>query len=109
MVLLFKPEYVGPILRGEKTQMRMVLKHLHAKVGAICMAKTEISSRDYFAWLKVVGVRRERLGDISEADARAEGGYTIGGYRRKWIEAGGAWDPDQLIWVVDFEVLRRAS
>lgn len=109
MVLLFKPEHVEPILCGEKTQMRMVLKHLHARVGAICTAKTEVSSRDYFARLKVTRVRHERLGDISEADARAEGGYTIEAYRRKWIEISGAWDPEQLVWVVDFEVLRRSG
>jgi len=102
MVLLFKPEHVEPILRGEKTQTRRVWKQCRAKIGAIHKAKLKMLSRDYFALLKIMGTRQERLGDISEADARAEGGYTIEGYRRKWIEISGSWDPDQSVYVVDF-------
>ncbi|WP_422096847.1 hypothetical protein [Variovorax sp.] len=66
--------------------------------------------------LEVTGVRIERLQDISEADARAEG-YDIGPppciddpvrwYRYLWeqLNGAGSWDANPWVWVVMF---RRA-
>lgn len=104
-MLLFRPEHVEPILRGTKTQTRRVWKRCRANVGVIHKAKLKMISRDYFALLKIMGTRQERLGDISEEDAKAEGGYTRETYRKKWIEINGSWNPDQLVWVVSFAVV----
>lgn len=100
--MLFNPEHVKPILSGEKIQTRRVWKRCHAKVGGTYRAKLKMLSRDYFARLKVTGIRQERLGDISEADAKAEGGYTVESYRQEWIEINGTWDPDQVVYVISF-------
>ncbi len=101
--MLFKPEHVEPILCGEKTQTRRAWKKRRAKVGAVHKAKLKMISRDYFALLRIEGVRQERLGDISEADAKAEGGYTIESYREEWRRINkGVWDPDLLVYVVGF-------
>ncbi|MDQ0082878.1 hypothetical protein J2W35_003237 [Variovorax boronicumulans] len=63
--------------------------------------------------LEVTDVRIERLQDISEADARAEG-YSIGAppcrddplgwYRSLWeqINGAGSWDANPWVWVVEF-------
>jgi hypothetical protein len=74
--------------------------------------------------LEVTGVRVERLQDISEADAQAEGcalecmtptgddsGSAIhgpGGYMALWesINGPGSWDANPRVWVVEF---RRAA
>lgn len=103
--MLFQHEHVEPILCGTKTQTRRVWKKCRAKVGAVHKAKLVMLSRDYFALIRITGVRQERLGGISEADAKAEGGYTIEGYKREWIRINGTWDPDQLVYVVDFVVV----
>jgi hypothetical protein len=72
--------------------------------------------------LEIVSVRVERLQDISEADARAEGvtiedrhmaGYCAGeflppairAYRDLWdqINGAGSWDANPWVWVVEFK------
>ena len=60
--------------------------------------------------LEIVSVRIERLQDISEADAEAEGtpipcGGWVGGYRNLWesINGPGSWDSNSWVWVVEFK------
>ncbi len=73
--------------------------------------------------LEITGVRVERLRDISEDDAKAEGckpvefdrdddcgnGWTeywyVGGYQRLWdeINGAGAWTANPWVWVVEFK------
>lgn len=60
--------------------------------------------------LEVTAVRVERLQDISEADARAEGcpaqapGLPRHWYAQLWdrINGAGAWDANPWVWVVEF-------
>ncbi len=67
--------------------------------------------------LEIIGVRIERLQEIGEADARAEG-YEIGPppciddpmrwYRYLWeqINGAGSWDANPWVWVVEFRRIR---
>lgn len=63
--------------------------------------------------LEVTGVRVERLQDISDADALAEGvaGHPDGpwhAYRSLWtlINGAGSWDANPWVWVVEFRRVR---
>lgn len=42
-------------------------------VGPLHLAKTTLSSRDYFASIKITGLRKERLGEILLDDIDREG------------------------------------
>ena len=63
--------------------------------------------------LEVTGVRVERLQDISEADAIAEGVYTdpacpaYDAYAQLWDEINGlgSWEANPWVWVVEFKGL----
>ena len=54
--------------------------------------------------LEITAVRVERLQDISEADARAEGVTAVCAYRKLWekIHGPGSWDANPYVWVVEF-------
>lgn len=62
--------------------------------------------------LEITGVRVERLQEISEADAKAEGAHTVftgddayrRGYGQIWesINGPGSWDLNPWVWVVEF-------
>jgi hypothetical protein len=77
-------------------------------------------------WLEVTGVRVERLHDITEADAKAEGvesagdvysqpGKLVESYRRGfeylWGQINGAesWDANPWVWVVEFKRTERKA
>ena len=73
-MLLFRPEHEQPIVEGTKTQTRRIWeKPTRAKVGSIHLAKTKMLSKEFFAKLEILSVHKEKLGAISERDARAEG------------------------------------
>ncbi len=63
--------------------------------------------------LEITGVRVERLQDISEADAMAEGVYTDpacparDAFESLWeqINGPGSWDANPWVWVVEFKVV----
>lgn len=73
-MLLFKHEYVAPILEGRKTQTRRLWIRRMAVPGAFHWAQTGYGKPETrFARLEILRVWQEPLGDISEADSRAEG------------------------------------
>jgi hypothetical protein len=101
-MILFKKRFIEPILSGEKTQTRRTGKK-RWNIGSIHQARLSYYGKP-FAHLRILDVRRERVGDISEADARAEGVGSSEEFVRLWPEINGEWDPDLEVWVVEFEL-----
>lgn len=104
-MLLFKEWHMKPIQKGEKTQTRRLWKAPRAKVGSVHLAKTLMLSELFFARLKILDVRLERLGDITPEDAMKEGGYTVPEFKSIWTQINGSWDSELMVYVVEFECI----
>ena len=104
LVILFRPEHVEPILRSTKTQTRRQGKK-RWNVGALHQCRTQLFG-DQFALVRVTAVRRQRLKQMTLEDVRAEGYGCEQDYVAVYKEIYGAWDGNQMVWVVDFEVVR---
>ncbi len=104
-MILFRHEHIFPILISLKTQTRRTWKKARVKVGSTQKAKTELLSKQYFAQLKILEVRQEKLGDITKQDALEEGGYSLESYKEVFQKIYGEWDDNLQVWVVKFEVI----
>jgi hypothetical protein len=56
---------------------------------------------------RITNVRKERLGDISMMDVRKEGHETIEEYIEVWRTLNHKWNPQQEVYVIDFETVKR--
>ncbi len=111
-MLLFQLKHVKPILEGQKTQTRRPGKK-RWNIGAVHQAKRNYLKSGFFAKLHILDVYQEVLGDVSEEDAFAEGGYTRESYLVEFrtinkIKDEKAWQAAlrAKVWVVKFEVVR---
>jgi hypothetical protein len=104
-MVLFKRHHVGLILKKQKTETRRAWKRKMMKEGGIYKAKTQMLSLDYFAKLKAVKVFRQKLGDMTEAEAQAEGGYTLKEYKEEFKRINKFWDDNYVAWVIKFELV----
>ena len=115
-MLLFKPEHVGPILEGRKTETRRVWSKWRCNVGSIHLAKTRMLSPEHFARLRILARWEQHLGDITDEGARREGYNSREEYLRKFAEINAKslrkssfiTDPIERIHVkvISFEVMR---
>lgn len=57
--------------------------------------------------LKITDIRAERLQDITEEDAKAEGSDSKGSFSSLWesINGAGSWAANPYVWVIKFEKL----
>jgi hypothetical protein len=55
------------------------------------------------AYIVVESIHEEPLGELTPEDADAEGGYTVEEFKDLWAEMHGEWNPDQMVYVVEYE------
>lgn len=104
---LFKRKHLLKIVAGEKTQTRRT--HVREwKVG-----KTYGLRDRWFTapqgHITITRKFRQRLGEISEADVRAEGYSNLAEFQKAWEEIYGPWDPQQIVTAYEFKTARKTD
>jgi len=56
--------------------------------------------------LRITSIERKKLKYFDEEDAKREGGYTLKEFKRRWKDAQGEWDENQLVYVIHFEKIK---
>ncbi len=106
-MILFKQEHVEPIRLGLKTVTRRKGKR-RWREGVVhkCYTKMPFTKggAEPFAHVEIMEVYQQELGLMTGLDADHEGLYTLAEYRRLWEEMYGSWNPDEVVWVVEFEL-----
>jgi len=102
-MLLFKKEHLEPIYSGLKTQTRRLWKKQRVKVGAIHQIKLKLFDKKNYGRVIITDVKKEKLLDITEEDAKSEGGYNRKTYLEKWFEITPSSPPNPEVFVVNFK------
>jgi len=103
-LFLMRPEHIAMSLTGVpcwKTQTRRLWKRGRANVGAVHQLREKLFGPSK-GTIKVLRVHQEHLLDITEADARKEGGYTREQFLQKWFMINPRSPPNPLVFVVDY-------
>ena len=105
-MILFKAQHAEPILAGQKTQTRRKGK-LRWLVGSVQQCRCGFNVPP-FAHVRIRRRWQERLGAISDADARAEGYRDREDYLAAFrsIHKGHA-DLDEVVACYEFEVVQK--
>lgn len=105
-MLLFKKELVIPILKGIKVETRRVWNKCMVKEGSIHKAKTDYRKDSTFALLYIKYVKRQRLKDMNDEDARKEGFNSLNEFINAWIRCYKYYDPEMMVYVIGFKVIK---
>lgn len=112
--MLFKPPHIPMIRSRSKTETRREWAEDYSgpNVGTVVAAKTDLLKPDAECdcFIRIVDKREERLGDMTDEDARAEGDYEdLDEFKAVYREVYGddAWDPAKVVTVVEFEYVGR--
>jgi hypothetical protein len=105
--MLFKRPLLNKILKGEKTQTRHPINrkkgipdyHVSQKVGM------RAGYTKFEAYVIITKKFRQKLGDISEEDARKEGFASVEDFKQTWIKLYGSWKPSIVVWVYEFKLV----
>ena len=106
-MILFKQRFINLILSGKKTSTRRIGKK-RWNIGSNHQLKISFFAKP-FAIVEIIGVRQEKLGDISESDAESEGFKTPAEFIESYREIHKLADTDDIseteVWVVEFKTV----
>ena len=111
--MFFTKENIELIRQGSKTETRRIWKKPHVRIGKTYQCRTSRYAKtpEDSPYIKITAMRKERLGEITPEAARKEGFKPDGAQLEKfwalWVKLHGSWNPDQEVYVVDFEVVGK--
>lgn len=121
--MIFTPENVQKILAGEKTETRRIVKAGETLFGSEVYTGKHLQKwgvgntyalqpgrgKQAVGRIRIMGLRREALQAMTDADARAEGVADVAEFRALWDSInkrkGHTWEDNPMVWVIRFEVM----
>ena len=106
--MIFTKENIELIRQGRKTETRRIWKKPHVRVGNTYQCRTSRFAKTPkdSPYIKITVMRKERLGDITFDAAQREGVNDLSTFMGLWINLHGFWNPNQEVYVIDFEVVK---
>lgn len=96
------------VLNGTKTQTRRPIKKKHGDTPPWRPGRTYAVQPDYgkkaVARFEALSVKRERLGDITDADAKAEGFSDREIFLQEWFGRYSKDTPNTEVWAIGFKL-----
>jgi len=100
--MMFKKDLLEMVISGAKTQTRRRHKNLLKEKQKYVVKRNWYKNTEYYIQIKKV--YPQKLGDVSEEEARKEGFSGLDEFRDAWIRINGSWDPDMVVTVYEFEL-----
>jgi hypothetical protein len=106
--MIFTKENIELIRQGKKTETRRIWKKPHVKVGKTYQCRTSRYAKtpEDSPYIKITAMRKEKLGEITSESMQREGTNDLPEFKELWGRLHGSWNPDQEVYVVDFEVVK---
>ncbi|MCW4010053.1 MAG: ASCH domain-containing protein [Candidatus Bathyarchaeota archaeon] len=101
-MLFFNRHHLRLIVEGKKTATRR--RKGRFKNGAVVGIRHWMFEKS-LAKIRILRKYQQPLGAMTEEDANKEGGYTLKQFREVWREISGSWEPAQVVWVYEFELV----
>lgn len=99
----FKQRFIAPILDGTKRQT--LRTRTTVETGDLALARCRYD-RPAFARLRILGVERTQLGDLTERDAIADGLASLADMRQLWgrMYPDEPWRSDRRVFRIHFKL-----
>jgi hypothetical protein len=102
--MMFNKDLLEMVLSGRKTQTRRRHKHpLKEKQKYVVKRNWYKNTEQY---IQIKKVYPQKLGDVTQEEARKEGFSGLDEFREAWIRINGSWDPDMVVTVYEFELAK---
>jgi hypothetical protein len=102
-MILFKRHLIALILQKRKTQTR----RLHKRKWQV--GRTYAVTDRWFGkpqgHIRIKRLFQQRLGDVSEDEAKAEGYESLADFQEDWKSIIGDWNPDDTVTAYEFELV----
>ena len=100
--MMFKKDLIDLVVSGRKTQTRRLHKNPLKEKQKYVIKRNWYNNTEHYIQIKKV--YPQKLGDVSEEEARKEGFSGLDEFRDAWIRINGSWDPDMVVTVYEFEL-----
>jgi len=105
--MLFKKHLAAKVRAGTKTQSRRISK-IRYREGSIQPVRENCAPGKAKDYIKIDRRYEQRLGDMTEEQAKAEGFQNLAEFKRGWEEiTKQPWNPDQTVTAYEFHLVSK--